>query len=100
MPTDGTWSCSATTFEGSGTGVGVGVGATDALGATEALGATDALATGVGDGVEVAVGWAMSGRLGLGSVPVAVVPTIMSTTPATPSTIGSAQLARRLTAGV
>jgi hypothetical protein len=29
-----------------------------------------------------------------------VVPTIMSTTPATPSTIGSAQLARRLTAGV
>jgi hypothetical protein len=94
MPTDGTWSCSATTFEGSGDGVGLGVGSTDAVGAADELDA------GVGEAVAVAVGWAMSGRLGLGSEPGPAVPTIMSTTPATPSTIGSAQLARRLTAGV
>jgi hypothetical protein len=96
MSTDGTWSCSATTFDGSGDGVALGVGSIDALGSAEALGTT----VGDGIGVAVAVGRAMSGRLGPGSAPGSVLPRIMRVTPTTPSTIGSAQLARRLTAGV
>ena len=94
MPTDGTCSWSATTLDGNGLGLGLGVGSADVVGPAEALGTT------VGVAVAVAVGWAMSGRLGPGSDPGSAVPMIMSTTPVTPSTIGSAQLARRLTAGV
>src|SRR5687767_10083869 len=99
MPTCGTLSWTAVTLDGIGDGVGASVGAVLALGLAVALdeAATEGSADGVtrATGVEVVVG--KGGMLVAGAASRSRVPTIMSATPANPSTVGSAQEERRFT---